>query len=425
MTDRRLRTYRLTDLGCKINQYETQLIAEKLEAAGLLPAADGQSADLCLVNTCAVTGTAAAKSARAVRQLKKRNPGALVVVAGCAVSAAGKNQVLARTGADLALAQAEKLDLPGLPLDPVARAVDGISRFDCHQRAFIKIQDGCGAFCSYCIVPYLRGSSRSRTLENIRREAASLAGNGHRELVISGVHLGLYGRDLRDAPSLSRAAQVVLEAAPACRVRLSSLDPTELGDDLLELIAAEPRLCPHLHLPLQSGDDGVLARMRRHYNSSDFLEVIARTRARLDDPGISSDVMVGFPGESDAAFENTMAICREAHFSRLHVFPYSPREGTPAATMPEQVPSPVAKERAARLIALGEELAGEFARSLVGRSETVLAEEHLDDGRIAGYSARYLRTAFRHKNAHLGELYEVKLLEAEGPELVAELRTAP
>ncbi len=421
MTDRTLRTYRLMDLGCKVNQYETQLIAEKLEAAGLLPAAEGQAADLCLVNTCAVTGTAAAKSARAGRQLRKRNPGALLVMAGCAVSAAGKEGILARTGADMALAQAEKLDLPGLPLIIPEQEIDGISRFDSHQRAFIKIQDGCQAFCSYCIVPHLRGTSRSRPLEGVRREAAALQRSGHRELVISGVHLGAYGRDLEDAPDLVRAVKVVLEAAPECRLRLSSLDPAELSDELLELIAAETRICPHLHLPLQSGDNEVLARMRRSYRAEQYLEVVQRARSKLSNPGITTDVMVGFPGENEAAFLNTVEVSRRAQFSRMHVFPFSPREGTPAAGMSEQVPSAAAKQRAGHLSAVAAELASSFAASLIGSEEEVLAEEKLPEDGIGGYSSRYVRVRFTGAHVEIGKLYRVRLDRAAGTELTGSL----
>ncbi len=415
MADRELRTYRLTDLGCKVNQYETQLIAERLEGAGLRPAAEGQSADLCLVNSCAVTSAAAAKSARAVRQLRRRNPGALVVVAGCAVSAAGKDDILGRTGADLALAQDEKLDLPGLPQAP--GPAGHISRFEGHCRAFMKIQDGCDSFCAYCIVPRLRGAPRSRPLDEIRAEARALEAGGHRELVLSGVHLGLYGRDIEGKPSLADAARAMLGAAPRARLRISSLDPAELSDELLELVASERRVCSHLHLPLQSGDDGVLGAMRRHYTSAEFLRVVAKVRARLDRPGITTDVMAGFPGESAAAFKNTLDLCRRAAFSRMHVFPFSAREGTDAARLPDQVPAEVAKRRAAELVELGAELAAGFAAGCVGGTEEVLAEELLDNGTTAGYSARYMRTYFTCEDSRLREIYRVKIERAEGPDL--------
>jgi threonylcarbamoyladenosine tRNA methylthiotransferase MtaB len=420
MPGRKPRTYRLADLGCKVNQYETQLIAERLEAAGLVPAAAGRPADLCLINTCAVTAAAAAKSARAVRQARRRNPGTLVVVAGCAVSAAGRKAFLKRTGADLALSQDQKLDLPGLPgIRPhSAGAVpEGISRFDSHRRAFIKVQDGCDSFCSYCIVPRLRGPSRSRRIESIAREAAALEAHGHRELVISGVHLGRYGRDQEGTPGLADAVQQVLQSARRCRVRLSSLDPSELGERLLELMAAEPRVCPHLHLPLQSGDDDVLRRMGRGYDSAGFLETVERARSALPDPGITTDVMVGFPGETEAAFRHTVELCRRARCSRLHVFPYSRREGTPAAEMPDQVPAALATERAAELAATGRELAAEFARELIGREEFVLAEEELPGGIVAGYCSRYVRTAFDCARPRTGVLYRVKLTAAQGGEL--------
>jgi len=416
----KLRTYRLADLGCKVNQYETQLMAEKLEAAGLRPAGSDETADLCVVNTCAITGTAAAKSARAVRRLRRGNPGALLVVAGCAVSASGKEAVLQRTGADLALEQHEKLDLPGVPVTP-SRQIGGISRFDSHRRAFLKVQDGCQSFCSYCIVPHLRGDPRSRPLEEIRREAAALQQSGHRELVVSGVHLGLYGRDLPGSPPLATAVAAVVAAAPDCRVRISSLDPSELDEQLLELMAAEPRICPHLHLPLQSGDDRVLRAMRRPYDSARFLEAAERARRHLDSPGITSDVIVGFPGETDEAFANTVEVCRRAALARLHVFPFSPREGTPAATMPDQVPAGRTRARVGELIAAGAQLAAGFAQGLVGREEFVLAEERLEAGRVGGYCSRYVRVAFDCPRPQIGSLYRVTLTAAKEGELQATL----
>ncbi len=418
------RTYRLTDLGCKVNQYETQLLAERLEALGLRPAPRGRPADLCLVNTCAVTAAAAAKSARAVRQARKRNPGALILAAGCAVSAAGRDEMLGRTGADLALTQEEKLD-PGLPAVAAlcerprpAPEPAGITRFDAHCRAFVKIQDGCDAFCAYCIVPSLRGAPRSRPLEEIGREAAALAASGHRELVLSGVHLGIYGRDLGGSADLADALRTVLQAAPGARVRLSSLDPSEVSDGLLELAAGHPRFCPHLHLPLQSGDAGVLRAMRRRYDPEDFLGTVERVRARLDRPGITTDVMTGFPGESPEAFRNTVEVCRRAGFSRMHVFPFSPRKGTDAAVMTGRVPADVARARAAELIRLGAELAGEFAGSCVGREEEVLVEETPPGGLLAGYSGRYVRAHFQADPATpRRELCTVKIERSEGTDI--------
>ncbi|MHC4917001.1 MAG: MiaB/RimO family radical SAM methylthiotransferase, partial [Planctomycetota bacterium] len=344
--------------------------------------------------------------------------------AGCAVSADGCEEVVARTGADLALTQEEKLDpeLPALAAllgraSPPPRT-GGITRFDAHCRAFVKVQDGCDAFCAYCVIPRLRGAPRSRPLREIRREAEDLAESGHRELVVSGVHLGLYGRDLDGRPGLADVLRTVLDAAPRARVRLSSLDPTELDDEILGLAATEPRVCPHLHLPLQSGDAGVLRAMRRRYDPPGFLRAVDRARARLDRPGITTDVMTGFPGESDAAFRNTVEVCRRAGFSRMHVFPFSPREGTDAAGMADRVPTGVARDRAAKLVELGAESAAEFARGCVGNEEEVLVEEAPPDGSLAGYSARYVRTYFRTEpDVPRRALCRVRIDRCEGGEI--------
>jgi threonylcarbamoyladenosine tRNA methylthiotransferase MtaB len=418
-----MRTYRLTDLGCKVNQYETQLLAERLEAAGLVPAEHEEPADVCIVNTCAVTATAAAKSARAVRQLRRRNPGALVVAAGCAVTAAGREEILRRTGADLAWTQDAKLDLPGLALKHAAPAPLTITRFDAHCRAFLKVQDGCDARCAYCIVPSLRGPSRSRPAAEVCREAACLDASGHRELVLSGIHMGLWGRDLPRQPGLASLVTKVLAAAPGCRVRLSSLDPSELAPELLDLMAAEERLCPHLHLPLQSGDDEVLAAMRRRYNSAGFLAAVELAAAKLSRPAITTDVMVGFPGEDRDAFRRTIDVCRRAALSRLHVFPYSPRRGTDAAGFPGRCSTAELRSRADELIAVGAELSASFAAGLAGTDEEVLAEERLSGDLVAGYSRRYVRVRFPCPAPRLRRLYRVRLLEALGGEMRGEATT--
>jgi threonylcarbamoyladenosine tRNA methylthiotransferase MtaB len=456
------RTYRLAGLGCKVNQYEAQLIAERLESAGLASAAPGEPADLCLVNTCAVTAAAAAKSLKLLRQLARANRGARVVAAGCLVSHLGREEALRRSGAHLALTQEEKLGpeaaalaglekgvrekrcqtpfvrstlkgrpgkrclTPFLPAGPFRQKVPdtffrgGISRFDGHARAFLKVQDGCAAGCAYCVVPALRGRPRSRALAEVAAEARRLAAAGHREMVLSGVHLGWWGRDLAGRTELADLVEAVLAAAPRARVRLSSLEATELSGRLLALAAGEPRLCPHFHLPLQSGSDAVLKAMRRRYSAAEFLAAAERARARLERPAITTDVMVGFPGESPADFAATLEVCRRAGFSRLHVFPFSPRRGTPAAELPGRVEPAEARRRARELIALGRELAAAFAAGCVGGTEEVLAEEAGRAGCLAGYSSRYLRTGValgKGQAPRLREIYRVRVERAEGARL--------
>jgi len=432
-----LRTYRIADLGCKVNQYESQLLAEHLESYGLSRANKEETADICIVNGCAITAAALGKSARTVRQLRRRNPGSLLVVAGCAVSAAGKENILDRTGADLALEQHEKMDLSFLNLQKTAdkdgaQEIDGISRFDSHSRAFLKIQDGCESFCSYCIVPSLRGPSRSRSLASIAKEATALQQAGHRELVICGVHIGLFGRDLPGRPTLADALQAVLDSAPETWLRISSLDPSEVSDDLLKLMASQPRLLPHLHLPLQSGDGQILKSMRRRYSPEGFLETVHRVRSNLDRPAITTDVIVGFPGETQAAFENTMQVSRSAAFNRMHIFPFSPRAGTDAAEMPDQVNSNSIRSRISELTNLADQLAADYAATCVGTEEQVLAEEILEDGSIAGYSSRYMRTSFKNHELHdnktsttkpqlLKNFHQVKITAHRGADLIGEV----
>ncbi|HOX05070.1 MAG TPA: MiaB/RimO family radical SAM methylthiotransferase [Planctomycetota bacterium] len=430
------RTYRIANLGCKVNQYEGQTLAERLEAAGLRSAADGEPAGLSLVNSCAVTAAAERRSLDAARELRRASPGGRLVLAGCLVSHLGREEALARSGADLALAQDEKAAWPG----PAAEAPGtdgsrpspqpcgepaGISRFDGHSRAFLKVQDGCAAGCSYCVVPALRGRPRSRPPAEIAAEAARLAADGRRELVLCGTHLGWYGRDLGRGLELADVVEAVLAAAPRARVRLSSLEAGELSARLLELAAGEPRVCPHFHLPLQSGDDVVLRAMNRRGRSGDFLAAVERLRGRLDLPAVTTDVIVGFPGEDRRAFARTLELCRRAGFSRLHVFRFSPRRGTPAAELPGRVPAAEGLARAGELKTLGQELAAAFASACVGRDEEVLAEKGRLAGLPAGYSARYVRTALRATGelaVRARGLYRVRVGRAAGAELFAEVR---
>jgi threonylcarbamoyladenosine tRNA methylthiotransferase MtaB len=421
------RTVRLVTLGCKVNQYETQYVKELLELNGYAEAADGQPADLCVVNTCTVTHEGDAKGRQLIRRLHQANPRAELVVMGCYASRA-PGAVRRLPGVTHVVTDKDRL-LEELAPFGVTVQPSGISRFDGHQRAFVKVQDGCLLNCSYCIIPTVRPRVRSRPPAEVAAEIARLVEAGYREVVLTGIHLGHYGLDLckgRPRQDWVRLPQLLerLDGLPGdFRIRLSSLEAAEARDDLVRVLAERPRLCPHLHLCLQSGSDRVLARMKRRYTSGGFLERVRRIRAALDRPALSTDVIVGFPGETDADFEATCRVVREAGFSRVHVFTYSPREGTPAAQLPDAVPPAVVAGRRRRLEEVEHELAGAYFRSLLGLRLDVLVEgaDPQRPGHARGTSCRYAPVAFPgHAPALLRRRVAVRAVAVEGGALLGE-----
>jgi threonylcarbamoyladenosine tRNA methylthiotransferase MtaB len=394
-------TCRLVTLGCKVNQYETQYVREMLEGAGYVHAPDDQPADLCVVNTCTVTGEGDAKGRQLVRRLHQHNPGAAIVVMGCYAT---RDPLAIRRLPGVTTVVTDKANLVD-ELRPfgVTAAPAGISRFDDHQRAFVKVQDGCLLNCSYCIIPSVRPVVRSRSPQEIGEEVARLVAAGYHEVVLTGIHLGHYGLDLSRGKAKAEWLRLWhllrrLTAVPGdFRIRLSSLEAAEARDDLVCVLAEEPRVCPHLHLCLQSGSDRVLARMKRRYRSAGFLERCRRIRAALDNPALTTDVIVGFPGETDADFEATCRVVREVGFAKVHIFSYSPREGTPAAAWREAVHPEVIRERRQRLQELDAELTAAYGRSLVGRQLDVLVEsaDPKRPGHVRGTACRAVTVAFR------------------------------
>jgi threonylcarbamoyladenosine tRNA methylthiotransferase MtaB len=371
--------------GCKVSQYESQALREAVSARGYEVVPDDAACDLYVINTCTVTETAAKEAERLVRRLKRKNPAAEFAVTGCAADS-HRATFEGLPGVRHVVTHGEKSALPLLLDDPRLEPADlqpsifdlSISRFDGHTRAFLKVQDGCDLNCSFCIIPQVRGPNVSRPLDECVNEARRLTANGYREIVVTGVHTGSF----HDLPAL---VERMLEM-PLARVRLSSVEVNEVSDRLLDVMAASGgRFCPHFHLPLQSGDDAVLRDMRRRYNPSQFRRAIDRIRAKIEEPGLTTDVIVGFPTETDAAFERTVAFCREIGFSRIHIFPYSRRSGTHAATIPD-LPETVKKERLHALEAAAAEMMQAFALRFVGRGVDVLVE---DDGK--GYTERYLQ----------------------------------
>ena len=399
-----MKTVAFHTLGCKVNQYDSQAMLELFERAGYQPGDFDQPCDVYVINTCTVTGTGDKKSLQAVRRARRLNPAADIIVCGCMAQRDGE-KLLADTDARLILGTARRAEIVTL-LEQAQRehtrlcAVTDVRRaaFEplliTHQegrtRATLKIQEGCDRFCTYCIIPYVRGGIRSRSVQDVRDEAARLAQAGYREIVLTGIHLTSYGRDLKNGDTLLSVIRAVHDIAGVERIRLGSLEPVIATADFARALGEMPKLCPQFHLALQSGCDSVLRRMRRRYDTAAFRESAQALRAVFPDCALTTDVMSGFPGETDAEHRQSLDFCREMRFARMHVFPYSEREGTAAATMPDPVPRHIREERARALIALGAGMAEDYRRAQLGTVRRVLFEQ-CAEGVSVGYTPEYMR----------------------------------
>jgi threonylcarbamoyladenosine tRNA methylthiotransferase MtaB len=396
-------TFTITTLGCRVNQCESESIAQGLKDTGWQAAAAGHRADACIINTCSVTGKAGMQSRQVIRQLIRTNPGARIIVTGCHAQTHAE-QLRAISGVTDIIGHADKHKIPailaGAPRKTLVPTIDQERRFGFmpaavagnHTRPSLKIQDGCDAFCTYCIVPYARGRSRSMPAATVLEQLARLKQAGYRETVLSGIHLGRWGQDLEPKSDLLALLETIQAAEAMDRVRLSSIEPAEITNDLIDFVAESDRVCRHFHIPLQSGDDTILSRMKRPYTREQFQLLVTRIRNALPDAGIGADVLVGFPGETEAAFENTVHLIESLPLTYLHVFPFSPRKGTPAATFPDPVPDRIVKNRCRQLRELGLKKKNTFYISLLGRRLQVLIEgskDHIDGARI-GTSSNFV-----------------------------------
>ncbi|MBE3585524.1 MAG: tRNA (N(6)-L-threonylcarbamoyladenosine(37)-C(2))-methylthiotransferase MtaB [Thermoanaerobacter sp.] len=429
------RTVAVTTLGCKVNQYESSALATLFRERGYKVVDFNEPADIYIINTCTVTHLGDRKSRQLIRRAARRNPRARLVVTGC-YAQISPEEVLSIPGVDLVVGTRDKfriVDLveellegerqPGAVVRDVFQDVDfedpPVPALPSRVRAFLKIQEGCNNYCAYCIIPYARGPLRSRDPEKVLAEARELVAGGFKELVLTGIHTGAYGQDKPGSLDLAGLMEQLALIPGLLRLRLSSVEPMDITNKLVDVMATSPNICRHLHIPLQSGDDTVLARMRRHYTTGWFRELVQKVRERLPGVAITTDIIVGFPGETDSQFENTFNFVREMAFARLHVFKYSPRRGTAAASFPDQVSAPVKEARSRRLIALGEELARSFAASHIGREVKVLVEEELPgmQGFYTGLTDNYLRVSFPSREDVVGQLVTVKVAETRGPDL--------
>ncbi len=407
------KTFRIDTLGCKVNQYESMAVKGMLVEAGYLEANKGQDADILIINTCTVTHVADKKSRQAIRRIISKNSNdATVLVMGC-YAQLKPEEVSAIEGVDIVIGTEGKGKIREI-LDsyfynkelPVFESSTDSFKLATYEeiksnyqpdntRAFIKIQDGCNMFCTYCIIPYARGKIRSRKVSDILSELDFLSKSSYKEIVLTGIHLSSYGLDFKkeEYPEdygirLINLIEIIAEKFPDIRIRLGSLEPGIISMDFARRIAAISGICDQFHLSLQSGSDSILKLMNRRYDSKKYRDAVDCLRSVFDNPAISSDVIVGFPGESDELFEETVDFCKGIGFANLHVFPYSPREGTPAASMKGQVQKNVKSHRVKTLMELAERMEEDYLRSLIGTFQDVIIE-HSEDGILSGRARNY------------------------------------
>ena len=373
-----LKTY-----GCKVNQYETQVIREGLLSKGHKETDNIEHADLCFVNTCTVTAKADKKCRETLRRMVRKNSGARIIAMGCYVEA-DTGAIEATDDRIEVLGNSEKIKL---------NVDNGISYFRGHTRAFIKVQDGCNNFCSYCKVPIVRGESRSRNPQDILKEAEALIDNDYKELVLTGICLGDFGKYSYKDTSLTMLVRKISEIRKDFRLRLSSIELPDVTDDLINEMRSSKKLCHHLHMPLQSGDDGILRDMNRKYTVSDFISKVEHIRCLMPDIGITTDVIAGFPGESESNFKNTINTIERIKPSRAHIFTYSPRPGTKAFLMKNDIPSKIKKQRMETLKIITDKLGRGFKNSLAQKDLRVLVENRRDrlTGMLCGYTDNYVK----------------------------------
>ena len=426
-------------LGCKVNQYETQAMEAELRRRGHTLVDFGGSADAYIINTCTVTAVSDHKSRQMIRQARKRSPGAVVAVCGC--YAQTKPQEVAALEVDLVggsdrrlaflddierLYAQRKTDAPLVTTGNImsTRAFEELPAggLEKRTRAMLKVEDGCVNFCSYCVIPYARGPVRSLPAERAAAEAARLQAEGYKELVVTGIEISSWGRDLPGKPPLSQLISAICAAAPDCRIRLGSLEPRTITEDFCQAVSGLHNLCPHFHLSLQSGCDETLRRMNRKYGTARYYESVELLRKYYVNPGLTTDLITGFPGETEEEFARTLAFLERCAFTAMHIFPYSRRAGTPAAKLPGQVPKAVKEERSHRASALAESLRRAYLESWVGKSLPVLFEEEVPGrpGLWRGHAPNYVEVCAPGEGLHNIER-PVKITDVESPHLLGNL----
>ncbi len=425
-----MKKIRITTLGCKVNQFESASFQYGLEQAGCMPARLDEAADAVIINTCAVTARAGAQSRQAVRQALRQSPGARIIITGCyaEIAAATLLDLPELAGRSFSIiGNSEKHLVVEASLQtgrPIAQQCLGditaasqicrlpVRRFPDKTRAFLRVQDGCDSFCTYCIVPFSRGRSRSLPIDEVVQQAITFAREGHREIVLTGIHLGCYGRDLAETADIGLLLDRLSAALPTTRFRISSLEPIEIKEEILALMGERKNLMPHLHIPLQSGDDEILKWMNRRYTTEQFAEIIDLCRQYLPNAAIGIDIMAGFPGETEEHYSRTRSFLETLDCTYLHVFPYSERPGTKAATFPGKVAKTIRNRRVAELLSLGERKKIAFYTRQMGRILPVLVEtQRNSDDLLRGFTDNYVPVSFSGPDSLMGSIASVKLKE--------------
>ena len=413
-------------LGCKVNQYDSDAMRTLFVKNGYRQAGEDENADVYVVNTCSVTSIGDRKSRQMVRRIRRSHPEAIIAVAGCYAQLApevfekmGDVDVIVGVHNRSHIVEYVEEAKTRTDRKPLNETVDimKVKTFEnmsvdvsgeVKTRAFVKVQEGCDNYCTFCIIPYARGKLKSRLQKDAVEEIKKLVSQGYREVVLTGIHLGNYGKDLHDGTSLATLVAELVKIPDLLRIRLGSVESVELSEELISIIKNEPKVCRHLHLPIQSGSDAVLKGMNRHYRLSQFKALIRELREKVPGIALTTDLIVGFPGETEENFLETLDTLKELKFSGIHVFPYSRRTGTPAATYPNQVSNEVKKERVHRVQELEKEIACAYRSQFMGKVVHVLAEE-IKNGYFEGLTGEYIRVSIKDSHIERGHMYPVRI----------------
>lgn len=415
-------------LGCKVNQYETEAMLELFEKEGYEKAETEDYADVYVINTCTVTHMSDRKSRQYIRRMKKKNPDAIIAVVGC-YSQVSPEEILSIDEVNLVMGTNDRKkiveEVKKIDASRKVSTVDDIMKVKAFEeieinktngktRAFMKIQDGCDRYCSYCIIPYARGRVRSRDLESIVKEVENLASNGYKEVVLTGIHVASYGKDIKDSDiKLLDVIKQINDIEGIERIRLSSVEPILFTDEFVEAVSTMDKVCPHYHLSLQSGCDETLKRMKRRYTTEEYKAIVDRLRATVPNVSITTDVIVGFPGETNEEFDKTYEFLKDIELTHMHVFKYSPRKGTPAATMENQVDPSTKHDRSEKLLQLNEENFNKFGQKMLDKEFNVLFEQKVGDNKYEGLTENYVKVIVESDNDISEQILKVKIKDVK------------
>ena len=415
-------------LGCKVNQYETEAMLELFEKEGYEKAETEDYADVYVINTCTVTHMSDRKSRQYIRRMKKKNPDAIIAVVGC-YSQVSPEEILSIDEVNLVMGTNDRKkiveEVKKIDASRKVSTVDDIMKVKAFEeieinktngktRAFLKIQDGCDRYCSYCIIPYARGRVRSRDLESIVKEVENLASNGYKEVVLTGIHVASYGKDIKDSDiKLLDVIKQINDIEGIERIRLSSVEPILFTDEFVEAVSTMDKVCPHYHLSLQSGCDETLKRMKRRYTTEEYKAIVDRLRAAIPNVSITTDVIVGFPGETNEEFDKTYEFLKDIELTHMHVFKYSPRKGTPAATMENQVDPSTKHDRSEKLLQLNEENFNKFGQKMLDKEFNVLFEQKVGDNKYEGLTENYVKVIVESDNDISEQILKVKIKDVK------------